>query len=300
MTRSKLTLASALAALLFGATLFSAPAMADKKLWEELNDEDGSVTVLYKADQDGSIYSLTFHADGTITYYGGEDNPTNDATGRGSHSEKPDVIGLIKSGKGTYTIHLAPADSAKLMGVIGGGPGPLWNPGDDDNGRGPGTPPDHSKDGGKTAAEIRAELAALNATAKALAAWSASMGSGDEGGTEGPLGFNKGNGGGNNNNGKKGDDDDGSNSKGKNTTIGKTEKDLLGPKPEYVNPPHFDKTGRSTKTSKTDKGDGLSVTGKGLLDGNGPTFNQNGPSAIGSVGAQGGGGGAGRGAAGIR
>jgi len=59
------------------------------------------------------------------------------------------------------------------------------------------------------------------------------MGDGDEGGTESPTGPDK--------NGKGGNsgDDSGDYTEGQNKSVGQTEKDLLGPKPEVVNPPHI-------------------------------------------------------------
>jgi len=282
-TKSKLTLATAFFAMLLGTTMLSAPAFADTQIWEELND-DGSVTVLYKS-ADGSIWALMYEKDGSVHAYipGGESNPDDTSTGKGSHSDRPDVIGMIKSGKATYTIKIAPADSAELISHLSGdgGLGPHYNPGDTDNGQGPGAAPTHSMEVKKTQAEIKAQIATLNAVAKALAVLDTSMGSGDEGSGEGPTGFNKGGGKG----GKP--DDNGNYSEGQNKTIGKTEKDLLGPRPAVVNPPHLNKVGRTSKTSTSnnDQGTTLSVTGKGLLDGGGAGggFNQNGPSSAGSA-----------------
>jgi len=62
------------------------------------------------------------------------------------------------------------------------------------------------------------------------------MGDGDEGGSESPTGPNKT---GNSNNSG---DDTGDYTEGQNKSVGKTEKDLLGAKPELINPPHLDRT----------------------------------------------------------
>jgi len=294
--RLKFAFAAAFATLL-GTTMLSAPAFADQQIWEELND-DGSVTVLYKNDQ-GGIWALIYEKDGSYHAYipGAEDNPDDTATGKGSHSDMPDVIGLIKSGKATYTIKIAPADSSELISHLSGdgGLGPHYNPGDSDNGQGPGAAPTHSMVVKKTQAEINEQIHMLNEVAKALATLGTSMGSGDEGGGESPTGFNKGG----NTGGKP--DDNGNYSEGQNKTIGKTETDLLGPRPAVVNPPHLNKVGKSrTIQQDTSKGGGggLSVTGAGLLDGGGAGggFSQNGPSSAGSATK----GAAGRGAAGIR
>ena len=79
-----------------------------------------------------------------------------------------------------------------------------------------------------------------------------SMGSGEyEGGGESPTGFNKGG----NTGGKP--DDNGNYSEEQNKTIGKTETDLLGPRPAVVNPPHLNEVGKSrTIQQDTNKGGG--------------------------------------------
>ncbi len=298
-TKSKLTLASAFFAMLFGTTMLSAPAFADTQIWEELND-DGSITVLYRNDQ-GGIWALIYEKDGSYHAFipGADGSPDDTSTGKGSHSDRPDVAGMIKSGKATYTIKIAPVDSSELISHLSGdgGLGPHYNPGDTDNGQGPGAAPTHSMEVKKTQAEIKAQIATLNAVAKALAVLDTSMGSGDEGSGEGPTGLNKGGG----NGGKP--NDDGSYAEGQNKTIGKTEKDLLGPRPAVVNPPHLNKVGRTSKTttSNNDQGTALSVTGKGLLDnGGGGGFSQNGPSGAGAGAGSAAKGAATRGAAGIR
>ena len=238
----RIALAGAFVTLL-GGTMLSTPALAGKPIFSDLED-DGSVTTLYRDEEDGHIYAIFVSADGkTFTVYDpGESNPNGDETGPGSHSDKPDVAGLIKSGAATYKVRIAPADSPELMahlqGALGGdgGLGPHYNPGDDDNGSGPGNAPDHSLGVKKTPAEIRQEIAVANEIADTLATLGAAMGDGDEGGTESPTGPNKHGKGGNSG------DDAGNYTEGQNKSVGQTEKDLLGPKPEYVNPPHLDRT----------------------------------------------------------
>jgi len=228
--------------MLLGGTMLSTPALAAKLIWTELED-DNSVTCLYQ-DEDGHIWAMFISADGkTFTVYdSGDSNPYIDTTGPGSHSDKPDVAGLIKSGDATYKVRIAPADSpelaAHLRGALeGGGLGPRYNPGDDDNGSGPGAAPDHSLGVKKTHDEIRQEIAVANEIARQLANIGGAMGDGDEGGTESPTGPNKnGKGGGNG-------DDDGNYTEGQDKDVGSTEKALLGAKPELVNPPHWERTG---------------------------------------------------------
>jgi hypothetical protein len=244
MTRvtAKPFVAGSFAALL-GCTMFSTGAFAGKPL-ESILEDDGSVTTLYQDEEDGHFWCIFISADGkTFTVFDpGESNPNGDATGPGSHSDKPDVVGLIKSGAATYRVKIAPADSPELMahlkGALGGdgGLGAHYNPSDDDNGSGPGNAPTHSMEVKKTPDEIRQEIAVANEIADALATLGASMGDGDEGGTESPTGPNK--------NGKGGNsgDDDGNYTEGQNKSVGQTENDLLGAKPEYVNPPHWERT----------------------------------------------------------
>ncbi len=286
-TKSKLTLATACFAMLLGTTMLSAPARADyQKVGENLNS-DGSVSSYYVDDDSDYVMVIrsSVDKDGHLTleiWQGTNPNPEDTATGKGSHSDKPDVIGMLKSGQATYHVKIAPADSAELMshikGVLGdgGGLGPHYNPGDQDDNKGPGAAPTHTMQVKKTAAEIRAQIAALNESAKALQILGTSMGTGDEGGSESANGPGKGNGKG----GKV--DDSGNYTEGQNKNVGKTEKDLLGAHPEVINPPHLNKVGKAG-------GAGLSVTGAGLLDGGGAGFNQNGPSSTGSPGTFGGG-----------
>ncbi len=107
----------------------------------------------------------------------------------------------------------------------------------------------------KTAAEIRAEIAAANAIADRLATLGIAMGDGDEGGGESAAGFNKDSGAGDPGN------DDGDYTEGQNKTVGKTEKDLLGPKPEVVNPPHQSGGGRSASGGAGGRAGGGSLGG---------------------------------------
>ena len=255
-------------AMLLGSTMLSTSALADKQIFADLED-DGSVTTLFQAD-DGHIWAIFISADGkTFTVYDpGESNPNDDTTGSGSHSDKPDVVGLLKSGAATYKVKIAPADSPALMAhlqgaMADGGLAPRYNPSDDDSGNGPGAAPDHSMEVKKTDAEIRAEIAAANAIARELANLGSSMGDGDEGSGEGPAGFNK------SGSGNPGDDD-GNYTEGQNKNVGKTETDLLGPKPEYVNPPHWGNDLGSHGGDHTATGGG-SKTGGGSVGGSAHT-----------------------------
>lgn len=231
--------AGAFAALL-GGTMLTAPAQAGVCIFVgEDTDDDGSTTELWRDTEDGHLFIIMVSADGEYSLYDppGDPNPEDGTTGPGSHSDKPDVVKLIELGGATYKVHIAPADSPELMahlrGLQGGGLGPRYNPSDDDNGNGPGPAPDHGMEVKKTPAEIRLQIVVANIIANERATLEGSMGDGDEGSGEGPAGFNK--------DGSPGGtgDDDGDYTEGQNKTVGKTEKDLLGAKPEVVNPPHW-------------------------------------------------------------
>lgn len=229
-------------ALLLGSTALTTAAHATvHQGFAELND-DGSVTTLFYDDEDKHYFTVTISADGkTFTVadvLNDNSNPEGTSTGRGSHSEKPNVIDLITKGGATYHVRIVPADSAELMSKIasmqnGGGFDAHGNPSDEDNGTGPGFVPVHSTRVKKTDAEIRAEIAAANEIAGQLASLEQSMGDGSEGSGEGPNGFNKDGGPGGTG------DDNGNYTEGQNKNIGKTETGLLGAKPEVVNPPHW-------------------------------------------------------------
>jgi hypothetical protein len=228
--------------MLAGAAALSPPARAgESELLITILEDDNTLTMLYRDNEDGHFWCIFVSADRTVytVYDPTNPNPEDTAAGPGSHSDKPDVAGLIKSGAATYTVHIAPADSPELMahlqGAIGdaGGLGPHYNPSDDDNGSGPGAASTHSLGVTKTPDEIREQIRVANEIANELATLGSSMGDGDEGGGESPTGFNKdGSPGGTGN-------DDGDYTEGQNKSVGKTEKDLLGAKPEYVNPPHW-------------------------------------------------------------
>ena len=227
-------------ALLLGSTALSTAASAGSHICFTVLEDDGTIDTVYKDDEDGHYWLIEISADGkTFTVYDFADsNPDDTSTGKGSHSDKPDVASLIESGAATYTVRIAPADSPELMAHLqsalsGAGLVAHYNPGDDDNGSGPGAAPTHSIKVTKTDAEIRAEIAAANEIARQLALIGSGMGDGSEGGSEGPNGFNKSGAPGGTGN------DDGNYTEGQNKNIGKTETGLLGPVPEVVNPPHW-------------------------------------------------------------
>jgi len=231
------------AAMLLGGAMLSAPAEAADpiKLWDWL-DEDDNTVVQYWYDPDTKThFGVIISADGntyTTVALPGNPNPEDTTTGKGSHTDRPDIVALIRSGDMTYRVRIVPADSPQLQGFLpGGGLGPRYNPSDDDNGTGPaGAATGGSMDVKKTPAEIRQEIAVANEVARSYALIGAAMGDGDEGGSESPTGANK------NGNGTGPGDDEGNYTEGQNKTVGQTEKDLLGPKPEFVNPPHLDRT----------------------------------------------------------
>ena len=265
---------AAAAAALLAAGLLAVPAHADKLIFQDLED-DGGVTMLYESD-DGHIWALFADKDGNYTVFdpSGDSNPDDTSTGKGSHADQPDVAELIKNGADIH-VRIAPADSPELLahmrGSFGGdnGPAPHWNPGDDDNGHGPGTPPDHSKDNGKTPEQIRAEIATANQLARNYANWRDSMGSGEEGGTEtwgGPNKKGSPTGGNNDNKPNDKDDDQGSNDNPPdNDTLGDTLS--LGPKPEVVNPPIVSRDGATGGGGAARNGGAHAAAGGGAAGG---------------------------------
>jgi len=246
MTRMhrSLAIAGVFSVLLLGATALTTPARAGddqsdiKLVWVE-HEDDGSDTQLWQDQTDGHFFCIFVYPDGySFTYDPTNPNPNDEATGKGSHSDKPDVVALIESGAARIAAHLPPGQSAALMShlevvLAGGGLAPHYNPSDDDSGTGPGAAPVHSMAVKKTPQEIRQQIEAANEVANELATLDGAMGDGDEGGSESSTGFNK--------NGAPGGtgNDDGDYTEGQNKTVGQTEKDLLGPKPQYVNPPHY-------------------------------------------------------------
>jgi hypothetical protein len=259
-------------AMLLGSTLlttaFTQPAYAGnpKVILSELED-DNSVSTFYRED-DGHIFEINISADGkTFTVYDGfmddNPNPESDVTGPGSHSEKPDYVTMIKSGDATYTVRVVPAESpeltANLKGSMGGvnGLGPRYNPGDDDNGNGPASAPSNNRGWNKTWAEIRAEIATANEVARSMGTLRESMGDGSEGSGESAPGANKGS-----NSGDIGDAR-GSYADGQDSLVGKTERDLLGPVPTIVNPPHEQSRGTAGGSARA----GGSTAGGGAASG---------------------------------
>ena len=282
---TKFAVAGAFSAMLLGGTVLSSPGFAgDSKLLITIAEDDGSLTELYQDQEDGHFWCIFRYQNGSVIIYDPSNpNPNDDTTGPGSHSDKPDVAALIKSGAATFTPRIAPADSAELLGHLkgGGGLGPRYNPSDDDNGNGPGAAPTHSMEVKKTAAEIRQAIEVANEVASALATLGGSMGDGEEGGTESPTGPNK-QGGGNHGDG------DGNYTEGQDKDIGQTEKDLLGPKPQYVNPPHLDRTatgGIGDHASTATGGTGGGGTGGGGSGASGGTGGAAGTSKGGGLGA---------------
>jgi hypothetical protein len=245
MTRmiSRALLAGVFAALL-GGTMLSTQAMAYPKVVARDQGDDGSTMILLEDANVGHQWLVIISKDGKLegVYIVSNPNPDDNTTGPGSHTDKPDVAQMIKLGDVTYKVRIAPADSVELISHLrgslrGGGLGPRYNPGDDDDGHGHGDAPDHSMEVKKTQDEINQEIATANAVARQLAALGGAMGDGDEGGGESPGGFNK------NGSGKDPGDDQGDYTEGQNKDIGKTETGLLGAKPELVNPPHWERTG---------------------------------------------------------
>jgi hypothetical protein len=239
-------LGGAIAALLLGATALTSPAQAyPQRVWEDLSPGDHTLVVEYYDAQTRMRWCVMVNEAGQLEAIfiisSGNPNPEDTSTGPGSHIDKPDVVHMIEVGDATYKVRVVPADSPELMGHLQGtaGLGPVYNPADDDNGNGPGPAPSHSAEVKLTPAEIRQRIRVENEVAATLAKLGAAMGDGDEGGTETPTGGNQ------HGKGGKSENDDGGYEEGRNKSVGKTEKDLLGAKPEYVNPPHWERTGAS-------------------------------------------------------
>jgi hypothetical protein len=253
-------------AMLLGSTMLTTSAQAGVCVFVgEDTDDDGSTTELWQDTEDGHEFIIMISADGVYSLYDPPDNPNPDdeSTGPGSHSDKPDVVKLIELGGASYKVRIAPADSPELMahlrGLQGGGLGPRYNPSDDDNGNGPGAAPGGSMEVKKTPDEIRLQIEVANIIANERATLEGAMGDGDEGGGEGPTGFNK--------NGPGTGDDDGDYTEGQNKTVGKTEKDLLGAKPEVVNPPHTSGGGRSATGGGSTSGGSTGAASHGNFGG---------------------------------
>jgi hypothetical protein len=264
--------AAALAVLIDGAVLSRAATAYPIDQWEELQP-DYSVTTIYYDPVTRLEWAVNVSREGKLTaiFIISNPNPEDNTTGKGSHADKPDVVKLIKDGDVTYQVHVAPADVPQLIAHLegklgfGGGLGPHYNPSDDDNGNGPGPAPEHSMEVKKTPDEIRQEIRVANEVAQALATLGSAMGDGDEGGGESFAGFNKNSGAGDPGN------DDGDYTEGQDKTVGKTEKDLLGAKPDVVNPPHWGSNtathGDNRASSRGAAGGGSGKAGGGSLGG---------------------------------
>ncbi len=200
-------------------------------------ENDGSVSTFFE-EADGHLFEINISADGkTFTVYDGDlnDNPESDVVGPGSHSDKPDFVALVKLGAATLRVRIVPADSSKLMSHLTGSMGgdntlvTHYNPGEGDDGSVP--MPSTFGGGDKQWKKLLAEIRASNEVAREMGTIRQAMGDGSEGGSESPTGFTKGS-----NSGKFGDT--GSYADGQDSTIGQDERDLLGPVPTIVNPPH--------------------------------------------------------------
>jgi hypothetical protein len=292
--RSSLAFAWPLA-LLLGTAVLSTTARADPdqntnwKFKDQYEGQDKSVIVIYQDPVSKWLLVEYWKADGTleVTKYKPSGDPgPDDNSNKGI--EAPDIASMLAKSKIAYQITMNPESTPLSRWITANGFGfaPHGNPGDQDNGNGPGATPVHSNTVNKTAAEIRVEIRTLNQIARDLQSLATSMGSGDEGGSESTPGVNKGS---NGNNGK-GPDKNGNYTEGQNKTIGKTES--LGPFPQLVNPPPKSKlstakvSGRMPATISAtavidSRGAGTSrVIGAGLLEG-GPGFSSTGPAATG-------------------
>jgi hypothetical protein len=189
-------------------------------------------------------------------------------------------VDAIKKGLVTYTIRVAPEDSplVKWLERGGNGSGPRINPGDGGESSGPGAAPT-VKLGGPTPAQVRSYIKAMNIAARELQQIGVAMGdveglSGEE--APGVSGHGTGRNGSGKNNGS-GPNPDGN---GKNKYLG-SGFDSVGPRPQYVNPPHNVSRGAAKAGSSGKSSSSSSTMNPGLLEG-GSTFGSQGPSATGS------------------
>jgi len=252
MKRSTSTLhfASALA-LLLGTTMLSAPAFAED--WKDIFSsvsKNGTITIVSQdQDEKSHFYVWKYYADGTVKGYDYYESIYPGPEDTTQANDKPDVAGAIRKGSITYKVRVNPENTplGQWMHSQGLGAVPHWNPGDQEDGKGPGQPPQGGDPnwgpGAKdlTPAQQAALAERVNLIAKELAAIGNSMGDGFEGlGSESKPTLNKHGSG----HGKgKGDGDGNSDNKYKNRGGG--EAATLGPRPELVNPPWGYKTGGS-------------------------------------------------------
>jgi hypothetical protein len=286
---SKLKFALPIVALLAGTAIVSAPAKAWEQGWQS---SDGSVSLWYERGSDGQTkFAVIIEKNGKFGVYFeqgvidavfdkmGGSNPDPNDPNNGQGTFKPDVEELLKKAKGATVIVAREIWETPLGDYLergGGGKGPKWNPGPDDDGEPGGSGGKPDKPEGPTAKEVAAKLAALNAAIRGFENMKGGMYDGSEGGTESPPTVGKGphSNHGQGNNGDDGDDGP------KKPVIDTNE---LGPKPELVNPPYF-KTPGKAKTAKTGietkKPKVATIGTKGKADGKGKT---DGKSAGGSI-----------------
>lgn len=271
-------------------------------LWHD--DATGKTVVLIEHDGKYGVYDQQAVIDAVFDKIDGS-NPNPDDPNNGKGTSKPDVAELIKHMHDVkWTVKVNPEDSP-LGGVIdgnGGGKAPHWNPGDEDGGKGPSSPPDNKPHGGMSDQQKAAIQKALNEAAREAALGGQNMFDGSEGGNESWGGLNVHGKNSSSNNGKPDGD------KGDSTVYGDDYKDNnvpkgedLGPKPELVNPSpelkghghakkhigsiklnHGKTGGKDTgKAGKSGKPNGnTAVLSPSLLEG-GNGFSSNGPAGTG-------------------
>jgi hypothetical protein len=270
---------------------FPISAVADENTeWTHVTDwknANGDTLVEYVDLKSGWLLVEFWGKDGrfwTVKFKPSGDPGPDDTSGKGS--QPVDVVGLIKSGQIKYQVRLSPENTplVKWLDREGNGANPHWNPGDNDTGNGPGKPTVHSSSNTPTSAQKAAIARMINADARALQAIGTSMGDvGDLAGESAPgLPGNKNSG----SSGRgKGSSNGSDNNKGKNRYLGTDTS--LGPRPQFVNPPHSGNRPSAAMNS-------------GLLDSGSTSSSTNGPSGVGTPAGVSGGGSRGVSGAGIR
>jgi hypothetical protein len=288
--KSVLALALPLALALSGTALTmlptATPAFAEDitdDVWTlsySFTDEDGNKHEVFQSNTDENKWvDLTYvgkNKSYTI-YHTGDPGPDDSSKG----SEPVDVVALIEAGLVTYKVRANPEDTplGKWLTRDGSGAGPRINPGDEGDSKGPGSTPVVNR-AGPTAAQIRSYIKAMNIAARELQQIGVAMGD-VEGlsGEEAPSVTGHGNGRGNGS-GKNNGDGPNPNGNGKNKYLG-SGFDSLGPRPQFVNPPHSGSRSAAKAGSSGKSSSSSSAMNPGLLEG-GSTFGSQGPSAAGS------------------
>jgi hypothetical protein len=238
------------------------------EVWQSATNENKWLDAIYIKGNTGQYWVVTRT----------KSDPGPDDTSKGS--EPVDVVALIEAGLVTYKVRANPEDTplGKWLTRDGNGAGPRINPGDNGESSGPSSAPIVNR-GGATPAQIHSYIKAMNIAARELQQIGASMGDVEGLSGEEAPGLS-GHGTGRNGSGKNNGDGPNPNGNGKNKYLG-SGFDSVGPRPQYVNPPHSVSRGAAQAGSSGKSSSSSSAMNPGLLEG-GSTFGSQGPSATGS------------------